>query len=79
MTPLNGRVSDIVGRKTMVSAAIVVFCICSALCGAAKNMTWCVDRGTTQADNRLIAARAFQGVGGGSIIALTYVYLCFPS
>ena len=59
MNPLNGRVSDIIGRKPMVYSAIVVFFIASALCGAAKNMTW------------LIVARAFQGLGGGSIIGLT--------
>ena len=56
-TPINGRVSDIVGRKPMVRvpfpqlgvdaqlvgqlyAAIVVFTVFSALCGAAKSMTW---------------------------------------
>ena len=57
-TPINGRVSDIIGRKPVVYAAIVVFFVFSALCGAAKNMTW------------LITARAFQGLGGGSIIAM---------
>jgi MFS family permease len=73
MTPLNGRVSDIVGRKPMVSVAIIVFCICSALCGAAKNMTWFVARSVyyIPPNARLIAARAFQGMGGGSIVALT--------
>ncbi|CAD6564136.1 MAG: hypothetical protein TREMPRED_003874 [Tremellales sp. Tagirdzhanova-0007] len=60
-TPINGRVSDIVGRKPMLYAAIVVFTIFSALCGAAKSMTW------------LIVARAFQGLGGGSIIGLTSI------
>ncbi|TXT13334.1 hypothetical protein VHUM_00701 [Vanrija humicola] len=59
LTPVNGRVSDIVGRKPMLYAAIVVFTIFSALCGAAQNITW------------LIVARAFQGLGGGSIIGLT--------
>jgi len=60
-TPINGRVSDIVGRKPMLYAAITVFTIFSALCGAAKSMTW------------LIIARAFQGLGGGSIIGLTAI------
>ncbi|KAL1408240.1 hypothetical protein Q8F55_005046 [Vanrija albida] len=59
LTPVNGRVSDIIGRKPMLYAAIVVFTVFSALCGAAQNITW------------LIVARAFQGLGGGSIIGLT--------
>ena len=41
-TPINGRVSDIVGRKPVLYVAIVIFLIFSALCGAAKNMTWYV-------------------------------------
>ncbi|KAK1923520.1 major facilitator superfamily domain-containing protein [Papiliotrema laurentii] len=63
MTPLNGRVSDIIGRKPMIYGAILFFTVFSALCGAAKNMTW------------LIAARAFQGMGGGSIIGLTNILI----
>lgn len=58
-TPFNGRVSDIIGRKPMLYAAIVIFTVFSALCGAAKSSSW------------LIIARAFQGLGGGSIIGLT--------
>ncbi|WVQ95971.1 hypothetical protein IAU59_003070 [Kwoniella sp. CBS 9459] len=60
-TPINGRVSDIVGRKPMLYVAIIVFTVFSALCGAAKSSTW------------LIIARAFQGLGGGSIIGLTSI------
>ena len=41
-TPINGRVSDIVGRKPMLYAAILVFTVFSALCGAAKSMNWSV-------------------------------------
>ncbi|KAL7425027.1 hypothetical protein Q5752_000715 [Cryptotrichosporon argae] len=61
LTPLNGRLSDIIGRKPMLYAAILFFTVFSALCGAAKSMTW------------LIVARAFQGLGGGSIIGLTSI------
>ncbi|KAK4689236.1 hypothetical protein P7C73_g867, partial [Tremellales sp. Uapishka_1] len=61
LAPVNGRVSDIVGRKPMLYVSIVVFFVFSALCGAAKSMTW------------LIVARAFQGLGGGSIIGLTSI------
>jgi MFS family permease len=40
--PMNGRVSDIVGRKPMLYTAILVFSIASALCGAAKTSSWYV-------------------------------------
>ncbi|EIW71642.1 hypothetical protein TREMEDRAFT_67877 [Tremella mesenterica DSM 1558] len=61
MAPMNGRVSDIIGRKFMLYGAIIDFTLFSALCGAAKNMTW------------LIVARAFQGMGGGCIVGLTSI------
>ena len=41
LTPVNGRVSDIIGRKPLLYAMIIVFTVFSALCGAAKTMTWC--------------------------------------
>lgn len=59
MAPFLGRVSDLVGRKPMLYGSIVFFLVFSALCGAAKDMTW------------LIVARAMQGLGGGSIIGLS--------
>ncbi|GMK54012.1 hypothetical protein CspeluHIS016_0105980 [Cutaneotrichosporon spelunceum] len=61
LTPINGRVSDIIGRKPMLYAAIVVFTISSALCGAAQNIEW------------LIVCRAFQGLGGGTIMGITSI------
>jgi len=76
-TPINGRVSDIVGRKPLLYSAIVIFFVFSALCGAAKSMTWYVCSTSLDVDvaelvdYRLIVARAFQGLGGGSIIGLT--------
>lgn len=63
MTPINGRVSDIVGRKPMLYVSIAVFTIFSALCGAARSIRW------------MIACRFFQGVGGGSIICLTNILI----
>lgn len=47
LAPVNGRVSDIVGRKPLLYCAIVIFVVFSALCGAAKNMTWSVSSLTT--------------------------------
>ena len=59
MTPINGRVSDVIGRKWFLYGSIIVFLAFSAMCGGAKTM------------NTLIVARAFAGLGGGSIISLT--------
>ncbi|KLT45103.1 MFS general substrate transporter [Cutaneotrichosporon oleaginosum] len=61
LTPVNGRVSDIVGRKPMLYVAIVVFTVFSALCGAAQNVEW------------LIVCRALQGLGGGTIMGLVSI------
>lgn len=59
MSPINGRVTDIVGRKPALYASIIVLLVFSAMCGAAKNVTW------------LIVCRALTGIGGGSIVSLT--------
>ncbi|OBZ65418.1 putative transporter C3H1.06c [Grifola frondosa] len=58
--PLSGSLADIFGRKPIMLLAIV-FCLGSALAGAAQNM------------NMLIAARTVQGIGGGGIINLTEI------
>jgi predicted MFS family arabinose efflux permease len=52
-----GRVSDLIGRKPVWVAGLVVFTLGSALCGAASSLPW------------LIAARAFQGLGGALLFA----------
>ncbi|KAF9013990.1 major facilitator superfamily domain-containing protein [Cyathus striatus] len=61
LSPLYGKLSDLIGRKPILYASIVVFLIGSALCGAAQSMTW------------LIIARAVQGIGGGGIIQLVNI------
>jgi MFS family permease len=70
MTPVNGRVSDIIGRKPLLYASVAVLMIFDVLCGAAKNITWWV-RYKHALTNRLIVARAFAGLGGGSTVSLT--------
>lgn len=57
--PLVGKASDVVGRKVLFQAAIVVFTVGSLLCGLATEM-W-----------QLIAFRGVQGIGGGALMALT--------
>jgi multidrug resistance protein len=58
-SPLWGRASDILGRKRLYLAGVVLFLLGSVLCGAATSMGF------------LIAARAFQGLGAGAVMPLT--------
>ncbi|TFY57163.1 hypothetical protein EVJ58_g7195 [Rhodofomes roseus] len=58
--PLYGKVSDLVGRMTVLYSNIVIFAIGNALCAAAQNIQW------------LIMARAVAGIGGGGIVSLVW-------
>src|SRR5207248_6001973 len=57
--PICAAWSTIFGRKIVLQAALVVFLVGSALCGAAPGMTW------------LIFFRALQGLGGGALMIST--------
>ncbi len=57
-TPLYGKLSDLFGRKIMLSIAVVIFLIGSALSGIAHNML------------ELILFRGIQGVGAGGLMTL---------
>jgi EmrB/QacA subfamily drug resistance transporter len=57
--PLYGKLGDLYGRKKLLQAAIVIFLVGSALCGASQNMS------------ELIAFRALQGLGGGGLLVTT--------
>ncbi|WP_293914956.1 MFS transporter [Deinococcus sp.] len=59
-SPLWGRASDLLGRKRLYLAGIVIFLLGSMLCGAATSMV------------ALVAARALQGVGAGAVQTLTF-------
>jgi EmrB/QacA subfamily drug resistance transporter len=54
-----GRLGDIVGRRRLLLAGIFLFTVASVLCGVAPTL-WL-----------LIAARAAQGLGGATMMALT--------
>ncbi|CCM01633.1 uncharacterized protein FIBRA_03694 [Fibroporia radiculosa] len=58
--PLYGKISDLLGRMTVLYSSIVIFAVGSALCGAAQSIQW------------LIAARALAGIGGGGIVSLVW-------
>ncbi|MGO9757833.1 MAG: MDR family MFS transporter [Roseiarcus sp.] len=58
VTPLYGKLSDIHGRRPVLSLALVVFLIGSVICALAPSMLV------------IIVGRAFQGLGGGGLVAL---------
>jgi MFS family permease len=53
-----GKLGDIVGRRRVVMASLVIFLAGSLLCAAATNLPW------------LIAGRFVQGAGGAGLISL---------
>jgi EmrB/QacA subfamily drug resistance transporter len=62
-TPLLGKLSDLYGRRLIFQSTMAIFLVGSILCGASQSM------------GQLIAARAFQGMGGGGIQALAFAIL----
>ncbi|MEJ2665589.1 MAG: MFS transporter [Deinococcales bacterium] len=63
-----GRVADMIGHKPIWVAGLIVFTLGSALCGAAPSLTG------------LVGFRAFQGLGGAFLMALSPAMLttAFP-
>jgi EmrB/QacA subfamily drug resistance transporter len=58
VTPIVGKLSDLYGRRLLLTICLVVFMTGSALCALAPGMV------------ALILARALQGIGGGGLITL---------
>jgi EmrB/QacA subfamily drug resistance transporter len=58
VTPLYGKLSDIHGRRPMMSLALAVFLVGSVICAVAPSMPV------------IIFGRAVQGLGGGGLVAL---------
>ncbi|MGE3355528.1 MAG: MDR family MFS transporter [Acidimicrobiia bacterium] len=63
VTPLYGKLSDLLGRRIVYQTSILLFIAGSVLCGLAQSM------------NQLVAARAVQGMGGGGLMSLAFVIL----
>jgi EmrB/QacA subfamily drug resistance transporter len=58
VTPLYGKLSDIHGRRPIMSLALIVFLVGSVICALAPTMLV------------MIVGRAVQGLGGGGLVAL---------
>ncbi|KAJ9201200.1 hypothetical protein DTO021D3_6106 [Paecilomyces variotii] len=61
--PLYGKLSDIFGRKTCLLYAYAIFGMGCLFCGLARNI------------NELIAARVFQGIGGGGMTTVVSILM----
>jgi multidrug resistance protein len=59
-TPIYGKLSDLYGRKNVLSVGIIIFLAGSFLCGLSRTMLM------------LIIFRAIQGAGAGAIFTVTY-------
>ena len=55
--------SHIIGRKSVILTALLLFTVGTVICSIAKNITL------------LLVGRCVQGVGGGGLVALTYVVI----
>jgi EmrB/QacA subfamily drug resistance transporter len=58
-----GRLGDMIGRRRLLMAGIVLFTVASGLCGVASELGW------------LVAARAAQGAGAAVMMALTMAFV----
>lgn len=62
-TPIYGKLADLFGRKIIFTIGVVLFVLGSMLSGAAHTMT------------QLIWFRAFQGIGAGAVMPVTFTII----
>ncbi|EJD03253.1 MFS general substrate transporter [Fomitiporia mediterranea MF3/22] len=61
VSPLYGKLSDIIGRKPILLFSIGIFLFGSAMCGAAQSFIW------------IALCRGVQGIGGGGIMEMVMI------
>jgi len=62
-TPIYGKLSDLFGRKVIFNVGVVLFVMGSVLSGFAQSM------------DQLIWFRAFQGIGAGAVLPVTFTII----
>lgn len=62
-TPIYGKLADLFGRKMIFSIGVILFVVGSMLSGASQNMT------------ELVWFRAFQGIGAGAVMPVTFTII----
>ncbi|WP_029421410.1 MDR family MFS transporter [Alicyclobacillus macrosporangiidus] len=62
-TPIYGKLADLFGRRIVFTVGVILFLAGSALSGLAQSMT------------QLIWFRAFQGVGAGAVMPITFTII----
>lgn len=63
VVPIAGKLADLLGRKSVYIAGLLIFMLGSALCGLAQNM------------EELIIFRALQGIGSGVMMPMAMVVI----
>ncbi len=63
VVPIAGKLADLLGRRSVYIAGLVIFMAASALCGIAHNMT------------ELIIYRGIQGIGGGVMMPMAMIVI----
>ncbi|MED0659796.1 MULTISPECIES: MDR family MFS transporter [Bacillus] len=63
IVPIAGKLSDLLGRRVVYVAGLIIFMGASALCGMAHNMT------------ELIIYRGIQGIGGGIMMPMAMIVI----
>ncbi|UOF92807.1 MFS transporter [Fodinisporobacter ferrooxydans] len=63
VVPIAGKLADMIGRKSVYVAGLLIFMVGSALCGTAQSM------------NQLILFRGLQGIGGGIMMPMAMIII----
>lgn len=68
-TPIYGRLSDVIGRKQVLMAGVVLFSLASVAAGFSSSMV------------QLVALRVVQGLGGGALMSMSFAVIAdvFPA
>lgn len=63
MTPIYGKLADVLGRKPVFIFGLIIFLVGSTLCGFSNSMA------------ALIVSRAIQGIGAGAIMPVSFTII----